>query len=137
MSWTSNDLIMSSCGTEGAVYGWDIPSVTRTTEVITKSCSFTANAITSTGSSTFAVGSDGYLREFIDGNLHREVMLAEGGVDTILLSRSDMMLFASANKGVVYSIKLPILDAAEYHEYAVHCCTVTNVSSQNVQSNTT
>lgn len=128
MSWTTDDRQMASCGTEGAVYGWDIPSVSRITEVITKSCSFTSVAITSDGASTFAVGSDGYLRELIGGNIHREVMLAENGVDLILLSNSDMMLFASANNGVVYSIKLPILDVAEYQEFAVHSCTVNRVS---------
>lgn len=49
MCWTLQDYRMISCGTEGAVYEWNIADGTRITEVIIKTCKFTGCAVTSDG----------------------------------------------------------------------------------------
>lgn len=54
-------------------------------------------------------------------------MVPDGGIDNIKLSNSDMMLFATANSGSMYSIKLPLLDCVQYSEFSVHSTTVTHV----------
>lgn len=76
----------------------------------------------------YAVGSDGYLRQLKQGSVDRELMFLPNGVDCLVLSNSDMMLFASGNEGIAYSIKLPLLDAVKYLEFPVHSTTVCHVS---------
>lgn len=118
---------MSSCGTEGTVYEWQISTTRRISETIIKKCVFTDTAMTSDGKSTFAVGSDGKLRELKSSVINRDVLIAKGGLEAISLANSDMMLFVTGNGGVIYSIKMPLMDVAEYNEYAVHSSVVLKV----------
>lgn len=127
MSWANNDYKMVSCGMEGAIYDWDIINQARVGETIIKSCAFSDVVTSSTAKSFFAVGSDGFIREIRNGNIHREVMVYGGALDTVVLSNSDQMLFVSGNDGIVYSVKLPILDNAEYMEFAGHSTLIQRV----------
>jgi len=52
-----------SCGTEGAIYEWDIPSGTRAGEIITKNCMFSSIAATADGKTSFGTGNDGCITE--------------------------------------------------------------------------
>lgn len=113
-----------------------ICAMVRVSEVIVKSCQFTSAAITSDGQFTYAVGTDGYLRHLKQGNIERETMFLPNGVDCLVLSNSDLMLFASGNEGVCYSIKLPFLDSVKHLEYTIHCTTVDHVSFYSFQSST-
>lgn len=97
--------------------------------MIIKSCQFTSAVITSDGQTIYAVGTDGYMRELKKGSIDRELMFLPNGVDCLALSNSDMMLFASGNAGMAYSIKLPFLDSVKYLECPVHSSTVHHVSS--------
>ena len=128
----SDDYKMVSCGTDGAVYEWQISTTRRISETIIKSCQFSDAKMTNDGKSVFAVGSDGRIREIMNCNIHRDVVLTKKGVDKISLSNSDMMLFATSNEGTLYSVKLPILDNAEYIEYSVHCTTISHVNIRDI-----
>ncbi|KAI4457029.1 cilia- and flagella-associated protein 57 [Holotrichia oblita] len=128
ISWMHDDYKMVSCGTEGAVYEWQISTTRRISETIIKSCQFADVNMTNDGKSVFAVGSDGRLREIMNCNVHRDVMVTSSGLDTVLLSNSDLMLFVTGNSGVVFSVKLPVLDNAEYQEYTVHSTKITHTA---------
>jgi hypothetical protein len=52
-----------SCGTEGALYEWDMFSGTRVGEIIAKGCIFTSAAATTDGKTSFGTGSDGCIME--------------------------------------------------------------------------
>lgn len=132
ISWMHDDYKMVSCGTEGAVYEWQISTTRRISETIIKSCQFADVNMTNDGKSVFAVGSDGRLREIMNCNVHRDVMVTSTGLDTVLLSNSDFMMFVTGNGGVVFSVKLPILDNAEYQEYIVHSTKITHVSNRGI-----
>jgi len=69
ISWTPFDLKLVSCGLEGAVYEWDIPTSGRVNEVITKTCSYTDVAVTADGKFSYAVGTDGQLKELNDSEV--------------------------------------------------------------------
>lgn len=127
LSWCHDDHKMSSCGTEGTVYEWQISTTRRIAETIIKSCVFTDTAMSSDGKSTYAIGSDGKVRELKSSVINRDILITKSGLDAIVLSNSDMMLFATGNNGIVYSIKMPIMDVAEYIEYNVHSCVVVKV----------
>lgn len=125
VAWCHDDHKMASCGTEGAVYEWQVTTTKRISETIIKSCVFACTKMTTDGKSTFAVGSDGRVRELMSSTVHRDVMVAQQGLDCVEVSNSDMMLFVAGNNGAAYSVKLPILDFAEYNEYVVHCTKIT------------
>lgn len=97
--------------------------------MIIKSCEFTSAAITSDGEEIYAVGTDGYMRKIKKGSVDRELMFLPKGIDCLALSNSDMMLFASGNDGIAYSIKLPFLDSVKYLEFPIHASAVHHVSN--------
>lgn len=126
----SDDYKMVSCGSEGAVYEWQISTTRRISETIIKSCQFASVSMTNDGKSVFAVGSDGRIREIMNCNVQRDVMLSQSGMGCIILSHSDMMLFVAGNNGTLYSVKLPILENAEFSEFVVHSTKITHVSKK-------
>ncbi|CAH1131991.1 unnamed protein product [Ceutorhynchus assimilis] len=129
MSWSKDDRLLATCGSEGAVYVWDVSESTRISETIIKSNPFTAVSITRSGKETYAVGNDGHIRELINSNVHRDVVLLppNAGLDSVVLSQLDTMLFVAGNQGTVYSIKMPLLEKAEYIEFVMHRRTITQM----------
>lgn len=127
LSWCHDDHKMSSCGSEGTVYEWQISTTRRISETIVKSCVFTDTAMSSDGKSTFAVGSDGKIRELKSSVINRDVIINKVGLDGIILSNSDLMVFVTGNKGIIYSVKMPLMDSAEYNEYNLHASTILRV----------
>ncbi|XP_050311353.1 cilia- and flagella-associated protein 57 [Anthonomus grandis grandis] len=127
MSWSKDDRQLATCGSEGAVYVWDVCESSRISETIIKSNPFTGVAITQTGKEVYAVGNDGHIRELINSNVYRDVVLvppAAGGLDAVILSQLDSMLFVAGNQGSIYSIKVPLLEKAEFTEFIMHKRTI-------------
>ncbi|CAH2006904.1 unnamed protein product [Acanthoscelides obtectus] len=122
MSWSFDDSILATTGSEGAVYGWDIASSTRQYETIIKSNNFKSAAISKDSRSIYAVGTDGHLRELMNSNVYRDVVIADHQtpLDAVVLSALDTMLFVSGNQGVIYNVKLPLMEKAEFIEYMMH-----------------
>lgn len=99
MSWSHDDSIFATCGTEGAVYGWDVTKATRVAETIIKSNQFTGVAISKDTRSIYAIGNDGHLRELMNSNIQRDLVLAPSiTLDDIALSQLDTMLFVTGTK---------------------------------------
>jgi len=71
MSWSKDDRLLATCGSEGTVYVWDVCESTRISETIIKSNPFTGVAITQSGKETYAVGYDGHIRELINSSIYR------------------------------------------------------------------
>ncbi|XP_053620233.1 cilia- and flagella-associated protein 57 isoform X1 [Plodia interpunctella] len=120
LAWSANDLTLVSCGTEGAVYEWGMSTGQRVGEVILKTNQFKACAVNSFGKTTYAVGSDGEIKEIGSNTIRRNLGLIGCSLDTILLSRSDMMLFITGGEGGITSVQLPLLDRAIYNEFHMH-----------------
>ncbi|XP_063616617.1 cilia- and flagella-associated protein 57 isoform X2 [Cydia splendana] len=120
LTWSANDLWLVSCGTEGAVYEWSMSTGQRVGEVILKTNQFASCAVNSHGKVTYAVGSDGEIKEIGSNTIRRNLPLLGCPLDTILLSRSDMMLFITGGEGGVTSVNLPLLDKAIYNEFHMH-----------------
>lgn len=64
--WNADDSKLISCGTDGAVYEWNLSSGKRETECVLKSCSYYSVTISPDGKCIFAVGSDQTLKEIAD-----------------------------------------------------------------------
>lgn len=106
MSWSNEDSILASCGTEGAVYGWDIIRSTRIYETVIKANPFSGVAINREGRNIFAVGIDGHVRELFNSNIHRDVIIGSGTqLDGIVMSALDTMLFVSGQSGFINCLR--------------------------------
>ncbi|KAL0901492.1 hypothetical protein ABMA27_006736 [Loxostege sticticalis] len=128
LAWSSNDLTLVSCGTEGAVYEWSMSTGQRVGEVILKTNQFNACAVNSIGKTTYGVGSDGEIKEIGSNTIRRNLPLIGCALDTIVLSRSDMMLFITGGAGGVTSVTLPLLDKAIFNEFHMHNIKVTSIA---------
>ncbi|KOB73579.1 WD repeat-containing protein 65 [Operophtera brumata] len=120
LAWSANDLVLVSCGTEGAVYEWSMSTGQRIGEVILKTNQFSACAVNSYGKTTYGVGSDGEVKEIGSNTIRRNLGLIGCALDTIVLSRSDMMLFITGGDGGVTTVQLPLLDKAIFNEFHMH-----------------
>ncbi|KAF5287488.1 hypothetical protein FQA39_LY04116 [Lamprigera yunnana] len=127
MAWVQNDHKAATCGNEGAVYEWEVSTQKRIAETIVKTCSFTGVVVESTGKYVYSIGSDGLIRQIVESNIHREVMVHQGGLDAIAIANSNQMLFVSGDSGTVYSVLVPILDVAEFVEFGGHRTTVSKM----------
>ena len=58
MVWTQKDNKMVSCGTDGAIYEWDIVTGTRVNEIITKEVIYTGVVATNSGEISYGTGND-------------------------------------------------------------------------------
>ncbi|XP_031769045.2 cilia- and flagella-associated protein 57 isoform X1 [Galleria mellonella] len=128
LAWSANDLTLVSCGTEGAVYEWSMSTGQRVGEVILKTNQFNACAVNSIGKIAYGVGSDGEIKEIGSNSIRRNLGLINCPLDTIVLSRSDMMLFITGGKGGVTSVQLPLLDKAIFNEFHMHNKKVTCIA---------
>ncbi|KAJ2947907.1 hypothetical protein O0L34_g9698 [Tuta absoluta] len=127
LSWSANDLILVSCGAEGAVYEWSMSTGQRVGEIILKTNQFNGCAVNSLGKTTYAVGQDGEIKEIGTNTIRRNLPLIGCPLSCIVLSRSDMMLFISGGEGGVTSVQLPLLDKAIYNEFHMHNKKVTAI----------
>ncbi|XP_047106932.1 cilia- and flagella-associated protein 57-like [Schistocerca piceifrons] len=127
LAWIESDDKLVSCGTEGAVYEWYIPSTRRVGETIIKSCVFSGITVFSYGGSLFAVGSDGKLREISDSEVINEVDICEQ-LDCITITHDNSVLFISTSSGTIFSYPLPLTETPHPRKQAIHNHSITRVS---------
>lgn len=128
LGWSMNDNTLVSCGSEGAVYEWNMSNGHRVGEVILKTNHFKACAVTSTGKSTYALGTDGEIKEIGLNTIRRSLGLLGLPLDTLVLSRSDLMLFITGGLGGVTAVQLPLLDKSVFTEFHMHNKKVTCIA---------
>lgn len=80
------------------------------------------------GKTTYGIGSDGEIKEIGSNTIRRNLGLIGVPLDTIILSRSDLMLFISGGPGGITTIQLPLLDKAIYNEFHMHNARVTAIA---------
>ncbi|XP_049771839.1 cilia- and flagella-associated protein 57-like [Schistocerca cancellata] len=126
LAWIESDDKLVSCGTEGAVYEWYIPSTRRVGETIIKSCVFSGITVFSYGGSLFAVGSDGKLREISDSEVINEVDICEQ-LDCITITHDNSVLFISTSSGTIFSYPLPLTETPHPRKQAIHNHSITRM----------
>lgn len=63
LKWTLEDKKLVSCGSDGAIYEWDIITGKKMNEIITHGVSYWDCSVTSDGKFIYVVGDDGFLKE--------------------------------------------------------------------------
>uniref|UniRef100_A0A670IZG5 Cilia- and flagella-associated protein 57 n=1 Tax=Podarcis muralis TaxID=64176 RepID=A0A670IZG5_PODMU len=126
--WSMDDYKLVSCGTDGAVYEWNLQNGKRESECVLKSCSYNGVAISPDAKVIFAVGSDHSIKEICDSAILREVPTFEVAYTFIVVSHSGRMVFAGTSAGTIRSMKYPLPVHKEYNEYQAHAGPVTKMS---------
>ncbi|XP_033008310.1 cilia- and flagella-associated protein 57 isoform X2 [Lacerta agilis] len=126
--WSLDDYKLISCGTDGAVYEWNLQNGKRESECVLKSCSYNGVAISPDAKVIFAVGSDHSIKEICDSAILREVPTFEVAYTFIVVSHSGRMVFAGTSAGTIRSMKYPLPVHKEFNEYQAHAGPVTKMS---------
>uniref|UniRef100_A0A8W4FJK8 Cilia and flagella associated protein 57 n=1 Tax=Sus scrofa TaxID=9823 RepID=A0A8W4FJK8_PIG len=108
IAWNTDDSKLISCGTDGAVYEWNLSSGKRETECVLKSCSYNCVTISPDGKIIFAVGSDQTLKEIADSSVLREMPAFDVTYTAVVISHSGRMMF------------YPLPLQKEFNEYQAH-----------------
>ncbi|XP_044533122.1 cilia- and flagella-associated protein 57 [Gracilinanus agilis] len=127
VAWNLDDSKLISCGTDGAVYEWNLSLGRRETECVLKSCSYNYVTISPDSKIIFAVGSDQTLKEIADSSVLREVSAFDVIYTAIVISHSGRMVFVGTTMGTIRSMKYPLPIHKEYNEYQAHAGPVTKM----------
>ncbi|XP_061488605.1 cilia- and flagella-associated protein 57 isoform X1 [Rhineura floridana] len=126
--WSMDDYKLISCGTDGAVYEWNLQNGKRESECVLKSCSYSGVAISPDAKVIFAVGSDHSIKEICDSSILREVPTFDVAYTCIVVSHSGRMVFTGTSAGTIRSMKYPLPVHKEFNEYQAHAGPVTKMS---------
>ncbi|PAA67586.1 hypothetical protein BOX15_Mlig006712g2, partial [Macrostomum lignano] len=125
--WSNDDSKLVSCGMDGAVYEWEVATGKRLREHVLKTCSYTGVAATADVKTTYAVGSDGKLKEITDEEPMPAIDAGEAEFTSLAMSNSGRMMFAGTKSGSVRAIKFPFTAASvgggagsDWQEVAAH-----------------
>ncbi|XP_066865808.1 cilia- and flagella-associated protein 57 isoform X1 [Kogia breviceps] len=128
VAWNTDDSKLISCGTDGAVYEWNLSTGKRQTECVLKSCSYNCVTISPDGKIIFAVGSDQTLKEIADSSVLREMSAFDVTYTAIVISHSGRMVFVGTSVGTIRAMKYPLPLQKEFNEYQAHCGPITKMS---------
>ncbi|KAL0279051.1 UNVERIFIED_CONTAM: hypothetical protein PYX00_000691 [Menopon gallinae] len=127
LAWSTDDRKLVSCGTEGAVYEWDMTIGKRVGEVVTKGISHTGCCLTSDAKFIYVAGQDGVIREIFSSNITRTFDMNHKNLTGITLARSDLMMFVCSKAGSIFSLKMPLSEPMEYTNFQYHHSPITGI----------
>lgn len=106
-----DDNLLVSSGSEGAIYQWSVTKMKRVDESVEKGTEFRSVALTR-DSTIYVCTNTGMFREIHNTDVIREIEPNPGNPLTqIALARSDLMLFVGTEKGNLFNIQVPFLEA--------------------------
>lgn len=110
--WSSDDKYLISSGVDGAVYEWDVETGNRINEVIQKGTEYRSLAIANDRSAIYSVTNTGLLREMCNSEILREFKLPNYlPLTSIVLSRSDQIMFIASEKGHLFNVQMPFIES--------------------------
>ncbi|KAI3384052.1 hypothetical protein SNEBB_002485 [Seison nebaliae] len=121
--FSKNDLNVITCGSDGAVYEWQLNTGKRLRESVIKSSPYNGIAMTKDDLFIYAIGSDSTIKEIVDSNIYRECPYREpdevkSSLTAIDLANKNTMqqlnfayvCFVGSKRGYVSSIRIPFGD---------------------------
>uniref|UniRef100_A0A8D0L5H4 Cilia- and flagella-associated protein 57 n=1 Tax=Sphenodon punctatus TaxID=8508 RepID=A0A8D0L5H4_SPHPU len=126
--WSADDYKLISCGTDGAVYEWNLLTGERESECVLKSCSYSGVAISPDAKIIFAVGSDQTIKEISNSSILNTIPTFDVAYTAVVVSHSGRMVFTGTSMGTIRSMKYPLPVHKEYNEYQAHAGPVTKIS---------
>ncbi|XP_066125551.1 cilia- and flagella-associated protein 57 isoform X2 [Saccopteryx bilineata] len=120
IAWNADDSKLISCGTDGAVYEWNLSTGRRETECVLKTCSYNCVTVSPDAKIIFAVGSDHTLKEIADSSILREISSFDVIYTAIAISHSGRMMFVGTSMGTIRAMKYPLPFHKEFNDYQAH-----------------
>lgn len=136
--WSTDDQKLISCGTDGAVYEWEVSTGKRLQEQVLKGIQYTSAVMALNGKS-FATSADGVLREIHEGQVLRTVNLP-AAINGCALSRSGKLLLTvlggneGGTCGSVVGVRLPLTAPPQIVSTAGHNAPITRVQMNNEET---
>ncbi|XP_014251047.1 cilia- and flagella-associated protein 57-like [Cimex lectularius] len=125
--FSSDDYFIFSSGLEGSVFKWAVKKGVRSFDYFTRRNVTCGIEFVESEDMCYLVGTDGFLRELVHGELNRTFDLALGSLYTIRLSTCGRKMFAAGEEGIIVSLPNPIYTPITYIEYAMHTAPVKKV----------
>lgn len=113
IAWSKDDMRLVSCGNDGAIYEWEVETGQRRGESVQKGLIYTSVALTAENA-IYASANNGVFREIFESEIVREINPKPGStvpLTCIALARSDLILFMGNDKGSLYNVQVPFMDA--------------------------
>ncbi|XP_058450791.1 cilia- and flagella-associated protein 57 [Malaya genurostris] len=105
LSWSMNDAILASGGSDGAIYKWNVATGDRIEEIVQKGIHYRSLALTGDANSVYAITNTGLIREMFKSDIYREFKIPElTPLTDIAMSRSDAIMFVGTEKGHLYYV---------------------------------
>jgi len=125
LSWSPNDQILVSCGSDGAIYQWNPVKGERINEIVNRGVDYTSATIDNQ-ERIWACATDGQIREIKGGEITRQVK-----IDTPLtcIGLSGRLLFGTTVNGTLRCISQPLTDPCEFSEFPGHSDAITRMVS--------
>ncbi|KAJ1503639.1 hypothetical protein HMI54_007888 [Coelomomyces lativittatus] len=124
LRWSNGDVCLISCGSDGAVYIWNLATMKRENEFIMKGVTF-ASAV-DLNETTYAAGSDRTIKVITESMLVKDIVMPVECTQ-LAISHTGKMFFAGTQLGNICAIRFPIpkeaLDAEKdelCQEHVVH-----------------
>ncbi|CAH1392678.1 unnamed protein product [Nezara viridula] len=111
------DKSLWSCGGEGSLYEWDMDSGKRIGDIFTNKNGQFGLAV---GDAVYSVGTDGALKEVINGVISREIGMLQSSLSCVTLGNSGQLLFLGGQKGTVVSVLYPLVHPPKWQEFSMH-----------------
>ncbi|XP_014285361.2 cilia- and flagella-associated protein 57 [Halyomorpha halys] len=111
------DKSLWSCGGEGSLYEWDMDSGKRISDIFTNKNGQFGLAV---GDAVYSVGTDGVLKEVMNGSISREIDMLQTSLSCVTLGNSGQLLFLGGQKGTVVSVLYPLVHPPKWQEFSMH-----------------
>lgn len=113
LAWSTDDRYLVSSGKEGSVYEWEVNTGQRVNELVQKGTLYKSLAVASDQSYIIGVTHSAMLREISKSQMVREFKSPDEGspFTSVALARSDLMAFAANERGGLFIIKMPFMEA--------------------------
>jgi len=116
LSWSPNDQILVSCGSDGAIYQWNPVTGQRINEVVNRGVDYTSVAIDGQ-EKIWACSTDGQIREIKGGEIARQVKIDQ---PLTCIGLSGKLVFGTTANGTIRAISQPLTDPCEFNEFSGH-----------------
>ncbi|XP_060845642.1 cilia- and flagella-associated protein 57-like [Rhopalosiphum padi] len=117
--WANNDWKLVSCDVNGRVCIFNLYTNEHVTNIKFWKKTFVSLAVSNNMKQIYTVSSD--------GRVIRDKDLNHGPLNTITLSRTDLMLFVACQYGIILSLALPIKSQIKYKEFCIHNKTISKM----------
>lgn len=112
LAWSLSDESIFSVGTDGAVYEWRSSNGVRANEIVHKGTEYNDVVVSSDRGSIYTVTNLGTISEISNSTILREIRTPDmNPLKCIAISRSDLVMFAGTEKGHLYNVQVPFMEA--------------------------